>query len=93
MIGGLFSAVTDYMIVLPRWINDTVEGKPPTMIRRALHAEITGIRAEIAGAMANINQLARSAHISGHDPAGWLAAVAEISRQGVVVDELAARLK
>ncbi len=79
-------------VTLPRWINDAVEGRPPTMIRRALYAEVTGIRTEIAGAMANLNQLARSAHTAGFDPAGWMVAVAQISRQLATVDRLADRL-
>lgn len=79
-------------VTLQRWMVDQLEGKPPTQIRRALHAELTGIRAEIAGAMANLNQLAHRAHHEGIDLAGWLSCVAEITRQTTIVDDLAGRL-
>ena len=80
------------MVTLPRWIVDRVEHKPPTAIRGALVNEIMGIRREIAGAMANVNQVALVAHTAGVDPVGWLASVAAIAHQVNVVDELAARV-
>src|SRR5664280_946158 len=68
-------------VTLPRWVVERVDNRPPTMLRRALHTEIAGIRYEIAKAMANLNQVAAVAHTSGVDPVGWLASVAAIARQ------------
>ena len=79
-------------VTIQRWMVDQLEGKPPAMIRRALHSEVTGIRAEIAGAMANLNQVARVAHMTGVDLPGWFVSVVAIARQLAVVDDLAARL-
>lgn len=86
------AAADQDQVTLQRWMVDQLEGKPPTRIRRALYAEVTGIRAEIAGATSNVNQLARSAHTTGFDPTGWWTTVATVSRLVALVDDLADRL-
>jgi len=84
-------AASDH-VTLPRWVVERVENKPPTMLRRALHSEIAGIRAEVRGAMANLNQLALVANTERIDLVGWRAVVTEIERQGELLNRLAEQL-
>lgn len=79
-------------ITLPRWIADRLDNRPRAMIQRAVIAEVTGIRYEVRGAMANLNQLALRAHTERVDLPGWAASVAAIAAQGDALDQLVERL-
>ena len=80
-------AASDH-VTLPRWIVERVENKPPTMLRRAIRSEITGIRAEIRGYAANLNQLAHRAHIDGVDLQGWDDTVTAVEKQQDLLNRL-----
>ena len=79
-------------ITLPRWIVESVEQKPPTMLRRALMGEIVGTRMEIRGAMANLNQLAHRANLGDLDLDGWAETVDRIGRLEALLDRLVEQL-
>ena len=79
-------------VTLPRWIVESVENRPPTMLRRALHNEVRGIRMEIRGAMANLNQLAHRANMGDLDLDGWAETVALIERLEARLDWLVDQL-
>ena len=67
-------------VSLQRWLVDRVEGRPPTMITRALVSEVKGIRLEASGAFSNLNQIAHRAHYDGIDLRGWFAALVRVAR-------------
>ena len=79
-------------ITLPRWIVESVERKPPTMLRRALMGEIVGTRMEIRGAMANLNQIAHRANMGDLDLDGWAETVDRIARLEALLDRLVEQL-
>ena len=79
-------------ISLQRWMVDHLEGKPPTMIRRALLSQVTGIRHEIRGAMSNLSALGRAANMARIDLPGWADTVEQIRRQNDLLDVLVDKL-
>lgn len=79
-------------ITLPRWIADRLDNRPRAMIQRAVISEVTGVRHEVRGAMANLNQVALRAHTERVDVPGWLMSVAAIARQGELLDGLIEQL-